>query len=157
MMLLSELWRIGDSPWLRRTSGEISWKTTGSVRTVELLKITLDVLFILVDYLISSPFMVFSFQQGWDLPFAVQITLVFTHSHMPQTETSEKSGLRGNWGTGDHRGVTAVGAEQPFSVLSILALWEQLCILKTVNFFKVCWFILPLFFPPEVQILISCV
>lgn len=38
--------------------------------------------------------MVFSFQQGWDLPSATQMTLVFSPSHMPQKETSEKAGMR---------------------------------------------------------------
>ena len=55
--------------------------------------------------------MVFSFQQGWDLPSAIQMTLVFSHSHMPQKETSEKALLKGNRVTGDCRGVTAEGAE----------------------------------------------
>lgn len=40
--------------------------------------------------------MVFSFQQGWDLPSATQMTLVFSPSHMPQKETSEKAGMKGN-------------------------------------------------------------
>lgn len=40
--------------------------------------------------------MMFSFQQGWDLPSAMQMTLVFRHPHMPQKETSEKAELKGN-------------------------------------------------------------
>lgn len=38
--------------------------------------------------------MVFSFQKGWDLLSAIQMTLVFRHSHMPQKETSEKAERR---------------------------------------------------------------
>lgn len=40
--------------------------------------------------------MVFRFQQGWDLTSAIQMTLVFTHSHAPQKETGEKAALKGN-------------------------------------------------------------
>lgn len=94
MMLLSKFWRTGDSPWLRRTSCEISWKITGFVRTVKLIKIALYVLFIWVNYLISSPFMMFSFQQVWDLSSSMEVPLVFTHLQLPQKDPSETGGSR---------------------------------------------------------------
>lgn len=66
-------------------------KVTGSFRTVKLLKITLYVLFIWVNYLISSPFMVLGFQQGWDLPSAMSedpCLQSFTHA----SERNESEG-----------------------------------------------------------------
>lgn len=145
MMLLSEFWRTGDSPWLRRTRGEISWKITGSVRTVKLLKITLHVLFIWVNYLISSPSMVFRFHR---LGFA------FCHTNDPClhlfTRTSERNQWEGSAeGKLRHKGLQRsdsrgcrITIRYPFNTDSLSTLVYS----KPGNFFKVCWFILSLLF-----------
>lgn len=38
--------------------------------------------------------MMFSFQQVWDLPSSMEVSLVFTHLQLPQKDPSETGGSR---------------------------------------------------------------
>lgn len=101
MMLLSEFWSAEDSPGLRRAS--VRWaeiKHWVCQKSVKLLKIVLSVLFIGVYYLISSPFMVFSSQQGWDWPYRWALSWL---RHVNLRKKPWEAALKGNWGRGDCR------------------------------------------------------
>lgn len=55
--------------------------------------------------------MVFSSQQGWDWPSAIQTTLVLAQAHEPREETCEKQLWRETEAEGTADRVTAESAE----------------------------------------------
>lgn len=84
--------RTQDGPWFRRISSEISWKVTGHVRTVKMLKITLCVLFLWINQLN------FNSLHGVLLPARLGFAFFrgsvhCVHSFTPASERPQKEGM----------------------------------------------------------------